>query len=111
MAIFNNIIVLIQEHRISKKHEFLRACKYFEISSFLHMNCFLQMGLYTFNINSHEHNLHTGFPCSSVGKESACSAGILDSIPGSGRSSGEGNGNPFQYSCLGNSWTEEPGGL
>ena len=31
----------------------------------------------------------------------ACSAGDLGSIPGSGRCPGEGNGNPFQYSCLG----------
>ena len=38
------------------------------------------------------------FPHSSVGKSSACNAGDLGSIPGSGRSSGEGNGNPFQYS-------------
>ena len=36
------------------------------------------------------------------GKESACSAGDGDSIPGSGRSPGEGNGNPLQYSFLGN---------
>ena len=43
-----------------------------------------------------------GFPCSSVGKESACSAGDMGSIPGSGRSPGEGNGNPLQYSCLEN---------
>ena len=35
-----------------------------------------------------------------MGKESACSAGDLGSIPGSGRSPGEGNGNPLQYSCL-----------
>ena len=35
---------------------------------------------------------HMGFPCSSVGKESACSTGDPGSIPGSGRSSGEGNG-------------------
>ena len=34
------------------------------------------------------------------GKESACNAGDPGSIPGSGRSSGEGNGNPLQYSCL-----------
>ena len=33
------------------------------------------------------------------------------SIPGSGRFPGEGNGNPLQYSCLGNPWTEGPGGL
>ena len=37
-----------------------------------------------------------------VGKPSACSAGDLGSIPGSGRSPGEGNGNPLQYSCLEN---------
>ena len=39
---------------------------------------------------------------SSVGKEYAWRAGDLSSIPGSGRSSGEGNGNPFQYPCLEN---------
>ena len=42
------------------------------------------------------------FPCSSVDKESACSAGDWGSIPGSGRPPGEGNGNPLQYSCLEN---------
>ena len=40
--------------------------------------------------------------CSSDGKESSCNAGDLGSIPGSGRSSGEGNGNPLQYPCLEN---------
>ena len=43
------------------------------------------------------------FLCCSVGKESAYNAGDLVSIPGSGRSPGEGNGNPLQYSCLENS--------
>ena len=43
-----------------------------------------------------------GFPGGSDVKESACSAGDLGSIPESGRSSGEGKGNPLQYSCLGN---------
>ena len=43
-----------------------------------------------------------GFPHSSVGKESACNAGDPGLIPGLGRSPGEGNGNPFQYSCLEN---------
>ena len=43
-----------------------------------------------------------GFPYGSVGKESACNAGNPGSIPGSGRSPGEGNGNPLQYSCLEN---------
>ena len=42
------------------------------------------------------------FPCTSVGKESAFNAGDPGSIPGSSRSPGEGNGNPFQYSCLEN---------
>ena len=42
-------------------------------------------------------------PGGSGGKESACNAGDLGSIPGLGRSPGERNGNPFQYSCLGNS--------
>ena len=35
------------------------------------------------------------------GKESTCQAGDVGSIPGLGRSPGEGNGNPVQYSCLG----------
>ena len=42
-----------------------------------------------------------GFPGSSIGKESACSAGDPGSVPGSGRSPGEGNGNPLRNSCLG----------
>ena len=46
-----------------------------------------------------------GFPDVSVGKESTCNAGDtgdVGSILGLGRSPGEGNGNPLQYSCLGN---------
>ena len=42
------------------------------------------------------------FSWSSVSKESACNAGDLGLIPGLGRSPGEGNGNPLQYSCLEN---------
>ena len=44
-----------------------------------------------------------GFLGSSNGKESACKEGDLGSIPGLGRSSGEGHGDPLQYSCLENS--------
>ena len=44
-----------------------------------------------------------GFPGSSADKESACNAEDLGSIPGLGRSFGEGNGYPLQYSCLENS--------
>ena len=42
-----------------------------------------------------------GFPGGSDGVESACKAGDVVSIPGLGRSPGEGNGNPLQYSCQG----------
>ena len=43
-----------------------------------------------------------GFPGGSEVKASACNAGGLGSIPGLGRSPGEGNGNPLQYSCVEN---------
>ena len=43
------------------------------------------------------------FPGGSDGKETACNAGDPGSIPGLGKSPGEGNGNPLQYSCLENS--------
>ena len=47
-------------------------------------------------------SVHMGFPHSSVSKESACNAENPVLIPRSGRSPGEGNGNPLQYSCLEN---------
>ena len=52
-----------------------------------------------------------GFPGGSDGKESTCNARDPGSIPGLGRSPGEGNGNPLQYFCWRIPWTEEPGGL
>ena len=45
---------------------------------------------------------YMGFPGGSVGKESTCNAGGIGFIPRLGNSSGEGNGNLLQYSCLGN---------
>ena len=51
------------------------------------------------NVSNNIQN-NKGFPCSSVGKGSACNAGYLGSIPGSGRSPGKWHGNPLQYSCL-----------
>ena len=45
--------------------------------------------------------IHKGFPGGLDGKASTCNVGDLSSIPESGRFPGEGNGNPFQYSCLG----------
>ena len=53
-------------------------------------------------------------PGGTSGKEPAANAGDLRDvglIPGSGRSLGGGHGNPLQYSCLENPWSEEPGGL
>ena len=47
------------------------------------------------------------FPGGSVGKESACNVGDPGFIPGPGRSTGEGNGNPMQYPCLENSMDRE----
>ena len=55
---------------------------------------------------SFEHEAQ-GFPGGSDGKESACNAGDLGSIPGAGRYPEEGNGNPLQYSCLENSMDRE----
>ena len=46
--------------------------------------------------------MYVGFAGGSESKESAFNAGDLGLIPGWGRSSGEGNGNPLQYSCLEN---------
>ena len=46
--------------------------------------------------------IHCDFPGGSDGKEYTCNVGDLGSIPGLGRSPGEGNGNPLQYHCLEN---------
>ena len=51
----------------------------------------------------HVHSVVLGFPGGSEGKEPACNVGNLGLIPASGRSPGEGNGNPLLYSCLENS--------
>ena len=48
------------------------------------------------------HSSIKSFPAGSDSKESACNAGDLGSVPGLGRSAGELNGNPLQYSCLEN---------
>ena len=49
------------------------------------------------------HSSILGLSCGSAGKESACNVGDLDPIPGLGRSPGEGNSYPLQYSGLENS--------
>ena len=53
-------------------------------------------------IHTHTHSYDGGFPGGSESKESTCNVGDLGLIPGLGRSSGEGNGNPLWYSCLEN---------
>ena len=55
-----------------------------------------------FNSLSWLNQKHEGFPGVSNGKESGCNVRHPGSIPGLGRSPGEGNGNPLQYSCLEN---------
>ena len=60
-------------------------------------------GKLLFNISIECYIKILGFPGSSAGKESACNAGDLSSIPGLGRSPGEGKGYPLQYSGLKNS--------
>ena len=61
------------------------------------MGSFLsQVSKFTLRLN------HKRDPGDSDGKESTCSVGELGSIPRSGRSPGKRNGNPLQYSCLGN---------
>ena len=73
---------------------------------------------FPFSCSALLHNivLVPGFSRSSVGKKSACNAGNLGSIPGSGKSPGKGNGNPLQYSCLENPrdrglWQEQVHGV
>ena len=64
-------------------------------------------------INSQMNSVFTpqGFSGGSEGKAAVCNVGDSSSIPGLGRSSGEGNGNPLQYCCLENPWTEKLGRL
>ena len=58
--------------------------------------------MYT-HTHTHTHTHTQGFPYASAGKESACNAGDLGSIPGLARFPGEGKGYPLQYSVLENS--------
>ena len=57
---------------------------------------------YLADVTSSLGSSYMGFPGGAEVKASACNVGDLGSIPGSGRSPGEGNGNPLQYSCLEN---------
>ena len=68
----------------------------------------LQIGqLYNWNDINQCLSSKWGFPGGSEGKASACNVGDLGLIPESGRSPGEGNGNPVQYPCLENPMDRE----
>ena len=61
------------------------------------------MLFHSFNVHITEYCVGgAGFPCGSVVKNLPANVGDSGSIPGLGRSPGEGNGNPFHFSCLGN---------
>ena len=65
----------------------------------------------TEQLNNNKKIVLGGLPRCLSGKESACQAGDVGSIPRLEKSSGGGNGNPLQYSCVGDPMEEEPGGL
>ena len=65
-------------------------------------NYFLRVAVEAWERGVFVYILQPTFPAGSVSKESACNAGDPGSIPGSGKSSGEGNSNTFQYSSLEN---------
>ena len=69
---------------------------------YIYMWIFIHEYIYSFSDSQDLYTSKLGFPGGSDGKESACNEGDLGSTPGSGRSPGEGNGNPLQYSCLEN---------
>ena len=64
--------------------------------------CSLHLSFYFCFANKIIYTIFLGFPSGSVVKNPPANAGDVGLIPGSGRSSGEGSGNPLQYSCLGN---------
>ena len=74
---------------------FLRTLKLWHCVAFAGLNSNVRLFLKNYSIMF-------DFPGGSDGKLSAYNVGDLGSIPGLGRFSGEGNGNPFQYSCLEN---------
>ena len=70
--------------------------------SLLHCSNIINLNLIKSLVGSHSSLGEMNFPGGSDGKASAYNAGDPGSVPGLGRSPGEGNGNPLQYSCLEN---------
>ena len=73
-----------------------------EVDNLLVIKGILESSVYGWEFRYSDIMRVKGFCCHLVHKESACSEGDPGSIPGLGRSPGEGNGNPLQYSCLEN---------
>ena len=85
--------------------QMVEESRFAENSMFFRINT---LNVFLKNID-YQYFLNSG---SSEVKASACNVGDPGSIPGLGRSPGEGNGNPLHYSCMENPpWMEEPGGL
>ena len=79
-------------------------CIYVYTYTFIHLGGVRRTGIQSYQGTSHIHvYIHGSFPGGSDDKESACQAGDLALIPGSGRYPREGNGYPLQYFCLENS--------
>ena len=87
-------------HHISSHTISLTCRRYHSAHKYIIVFIFSSISNSLIQINKHTYI--QGFPGSSDGKESVCNAGDLGSIPGLGRSPGEGHGNPFQYPCLEN---------
>ena len=87
----------IDPHTYVWTHRICSTEKYLKVNSGLWVIMIFQCKL-----NLSQRIYIWGFPGGSAGKESTCSVGNLGLIPGLGRSPGEGNGNPLQYSCLEN---------
>ena len=80
---------------------FLFSCIFIDFLSSTHISLKMEVGgLLFFELKFY---VHMGFPCGSAGRESSCNMGDLGSMPGLGRSPGEGKGYPLQYSGLENS--------
>ena len=69
----------------------------------LPLRCLLCVSAFSPTVSRTQVFIFSVYPCGSAGKEPACNAGDLGSIPGLGRSPGEGKGYPLQYSGLENS--------
>ena len=78
--------------------------KYFYYQSMTYSH---QMNVEFIYVKSILYSENRGFPNGSVVKNPPANIGDTDSMPGLGRSPGEGNGHPFQYSCLGNPMDRE----